>query len=192
MKIFCVTDITAVERGEAFPWYVLPDSSVVRSHNPFFIPEFDSEFMGATALVVKIGRLGKSISSKFAPRYFTECTLGVTVWGETLRRRLLEVGSFPAPAMCFDRAFWVGEFVAADALKSSEVKFVRGDEQTPVDLSAVFASVPAVIEALSASNALKMGDMIAIRIPGGEFPLQAPQRVGFMNGDTQLLEIKVK
>lgn len=190
MKIFCITDITTTTAGTPFPWYILPDSSTVRSHNPFFIPDFDTLFMGAPVLVLKVSRLGKSIASKFAHRYFEECTLGVTVWGETLLKELMAKGEYPAPALCFDKCFWLGEFMAKDTFANAVVELTIGDVPVKLALKDTYAAIPEIVTQISRNNALKMGDLIAVRLPY-EFGLEAGG-VCIKNGESEILEIRVK
>ena len=60
MKIFAV-----METGDR---YEIPDSSLLRSGQPFFIPDFAGEFRAMPSAVVRIGRLGKGIAPRFAVR----------------------------------------------------------------------------------------------------------------------------
>lgn len=54
-----------------------PDSAVISRGNPWFVPVSDITDPWSLSLwcAAVISRLGKSISVKFAPRYFSECVL---------------------------------------------------------------------------------------------------------------------
>lgn len=52
---------------------IVPDSAIEPSRNPFFVPDTDNATWSAHLYVgVRIDRLGKGISPKFADRYFNE------------------------------------------------------------------------------------------------------------------------
>lgn len=57
--------------------FMKPDSAILRANKPFFIPEFSNEIHYETELIVKINRIGKHISPKFANRYYDEIGLGI-------------------------------------------------------------------------------------------------------------------
>lgn len=51
---------------------VVADSAITDYRRPVFLPDFDEQWGGEMYLAVKISRLGKNISEKFAPRYYEE------------------------------------------------------------------------------------------------------------------------
>ena len=60
-------------------WYEIPDSSIIRSGNPFFVPDFDTRFVALPSIAVRICKLGKGIAPRFVPRYYDEVTFGLSV-----------------------------------------------------------------------------------------------------------------
>ena len=54
---------------------VLADSAVGRNRQPWFLPEFGSEWTAHLAPAIRISRLGKGIHPDFADRYVEERTL---------------------------------------------------------------------------------------------------------------------
>ena len=55
--------------------FMKPDTAVLRNNKPFYLPDFSDEIHYETELIVKINKLGKSISEKFAYRYYDEIGL---------------------------------------------------------------------------------------------------------------------
>jgi 2-keto-4-pentenoate hydratase/2-oxohepta-3-ene-1,7-dioic acid hydratase in catechol pathway len=51
--------------------FMKPDSALLKKNKPFYIPNFSDEIHYETELIVKIDRLGKNISEKFASRYYS-------------------------------------------------------------------------------------------------------------------------
>ena len=54
--------------------FLKPDSAMLKDGKPFFIPDFSNEIHYETELVVRISRLGKNISERFAHRYYDAVT----------------------------------------------------------------------------------------------------------------------
>lgn len=73
-------------------WYEMPDSSILRTGNPFFVPDFDTEFLAFPSICYRIGRLGKSIARRFADRYIDSATVAVAVVASNRLRDLREQG----------------------------------------------------------------------------------------------------
>lgn len=53
----------------------IADSAIGRTSQPWFVPDFGSDWRWHRALAVKIGRLGKGISPEFISRYIDGITL---------------------------------------------------------------------------------------------------------------------
>ena len=67
--------------GEALPQepviFMKPDSALLKDSKPFFIPDFCEQVDYETEMVVRICRLGKNISERFAHRYYDAVTVGI-------------------------------------------------------------------------------------------------------------------
>ena len=57
--------------------FMKPDSALLKDSKPFFIPDFCQQVDYETELVVRINRLGKNISERFAHRYYDAVTVGI-------------------------------------------------------------------------------------------------------------------
>lgn len=57
--------------------HIIPDSAIGRDSQPWFLPDFGSNWHGYEAVAVRISRLGKGILPKFADRYVDAYT---TLW----------------------------------------------------------------------------------------------------------------
>lgn len=64
------------ERPKQPVLFMKPDSALLKNNKPFFLPDFSEEIHYETELIVKIDRLGKNISEKFASRYYSSVGLG--------------------------------------------------------------------------------------------------------------------
>lgn len=96
--------------------YTLPDTALLLGGRPFFIPEFANPCTAEVQLVFRICRLGRSISERFAHRYYDAITTGVTF---TAQNVFDELRRQQAPwELCkgFDGAATIGRFLALNEL----------------------------------------------------------------------------
>lgn len=107
---------------------VWPDSVMVRSGKPVFIPSEDEEFNIFEGFCVKINRLGKSIDPRFANQYFAEAAPIAFIANADTTASLLNGVCPDADKIMFDSCLIVGDFTplpeeltdeAADAIVNS-------------------------------------------------------------------------
>lgn len=149
-----------IESDSPLSWYFIADSALVNAGKPFFIPEFADEFEAFLTPVVRINRIGKSIGTRFAERYYTEIAPAVHFRASKLRRELLSSGLPTDPSHSFDRAMTVGTFIpVSDFLSDSLMTMLKNGVPVAVcDAVKIKAAVGPLLEAVSRSNTIKMGD----------------------------------
>lgn len=98
------------DSGRGVPTLFLkPETALTRSDWPFFVPDWSDEVEYETELVVRIGRLGKSIPTRYAHRYYDEVTLGIDFTARDLQRQLKAKGLPWEIAKGFDGAAFCGQ-----------------------------------------------------------------------------------
>lgn len=140
----------------------LPDSALVLSPRPLFIPDYVPTFRLAFCPVIRISRLGKCIAGKFAKRYYNSIA--------PLIRFYPESGIFPATDLLAagDSLAYVGSFAELSLDDTGET------EQFSFEFSGNAFSAPftkeyptdildfdRAIETVSRFMTLKNGDLIA-------------------------------
>lgn len=194
MKIFNLLHNEEIPDGVKSPlWIIMPDSAIVRSGNPFFVPDFDSKFSAFPALAVKISRLGKSVAPKFAHRYYHEVTAAVTIRATNLLQKLREAGMPWDKAAIFDKCCMIGDFKAIDDnWYPDSIRAVIGSESYTFIETDLKEQIDTVISAISQDNILKIGDIVIIPLtPDGTHLKPLIDIHAAINNET-LLEIKVK
>lgn len=58
------------------------DSSLLVNRKPFFIPDWSKDIRMTPCIALRISRLGKNISAKFATRYYDAIALGLNIFAE--------------------------------------------------------------------------------------------------------------
>ena len=96
--------------------FMKPDSALLKDSKPFFIPDFCQQVDYETELVVRINRLGKNISERFAHRYYDAVTVGIDFTARDLQKKL-RAGALPWE-LCksFDNSAAIGDFIPVTEL----------------------------------------------------------------------------
>lgn len=222
MKIFCVinnystvkngthTELTGCDMEQNVPaeWYMLPDSTLVRNNNPMFVPDFDSDFVAFPSLVIRIGKLGKNIAQKFAPRYYNAITPGLAIQAKGLLENLKSKGLPWSRALVFDRCCMLGDFQeigtfddpnggGEDTNPCTDIKEVainfEGDGHTlRWSGKSLIKNIDTIVSEISRENTLKIGDLIFVGLMPEGIKLKIGDEIrGIMNGEA-LLTIRLR
>lgn len=189
------------ESSSPASWYFVADSALVNAGKPFFIPEFAQEFEAFLAPVVRFVRLGKSIGSRFADRYYKEVAPAVHFRASALRRKLLEAGLPPDASHSFDRAMTVGEFVPFSLLADGNPLIMNlykdaGNDNSParsveVPTKDLNLKIGGILEMVSRSNTIKMGDYLVAEL-SKPLKISIGDTLAVTHNDDHLLTINIK
>ena len=185
------------------------DSALVNRGRPFFIPDFTNECEYETELVVRISRMGRSISQRFAHRYYDAVTVGIDFTARDIQRRMRAQG-FPWDlAKGFDGSAVIGEWREFDQLPNRNpvelrnvsdllkagVEFrldINGNTvQSGVSTQMIY-NVDRLVSYISSFFTLKTGDIIFTGTPVGVGQVHIDDHLtGFLDGE-KVLEFNVK
>lgn len=192
MKIFCVVKGGRLGRAGSEEWYLLSDSMLLKSDNPMFVPDFDTDFRIFPAAAFLIERLGKSISRRFARRYYRRGALAAQVAACNLLDELRTQGEFVTPALAFDRSLLLGDFMDLDAPEAHDAILRCGDAEMQFDLTEAMDAADEAIERISRNNTLKTGDIIIPCIAGDGINIRPGMNLEVLAGANRMLEIRFK
>jgi 2-keto-4-pentenoate hydratase/2-oxohepta-3-ene-1,7-dioic acid hydratase in catechol pathway len=203
MKIICIGlnyRKHAVEMGRPFPdepvVFMKPDSSILRKNKPFFLPDFSSEIHYEVEVVAKISRLGKGISSRFAPRYYDEITVGIDITARDLQTRLSKARLPWEISKCFDGAAPIGNFIPVSSVNDiSNLGFRLDINEKTVqqsNTSDMIFGINEIVSYVSKFFTLKTGDLIFTGTPSGVGPLKRNDHLVAYLEDKPLLDFMIK
>jgi 2-keto-4-pentenoate hydratase/2-oxohepta-3-ene-1,7-dioic acid hydratase in catechol pathway len=189
--------------------FLKPETALLRSDWPFYIPDFSNDVQYETELVVKINRLGKSIPERFAHRYYEEVTLGLDFTCRDLQRQLKAKGLPWEISKGFDNSAFCGEWI-----KLKDLGIVRPDEDgTPTEKTIqdlhfemqlngetrqsgytgdMIHTVDKIISYVSRFYILKMGDLIFTGTPAGVGRLSEGDLITGQLEGRQVLECRIR
>lgn len=193
MKTFVIENNSISYTDRDSVWYFLPDSALCNSGKPFFIPEFADKVEVCLSAVMKITRLGKTIQPRFAHRYYSEMAPALHFRIPALREKLMSEGFAPDMGQAFDRSLIIGEFLPAEEFltKDTLALKINGRHASTWDGSAFKKSPDEILAEVSASNTMKMGDLILHALAEG-VGIDIGDLLEVCRGERLLLTVPVK
>ena len=151
--------------------FMKPDTSVLLKTFPFVIPDFSNDVHHEVEVLVKICKVGKSISPKFAHKYYNQIGLGVDFTARDVQSKLKEKGLPWEIAKGFDGATVIGEFVDKDQfenLQNISFQLMKNDEVVQNgNTQDMLWQIDELISYISQFFTLKIGDIIFTGTPSG-------------------------
>ena len=134
------------------------DSCLLNGRKPFFTPDWTKEVGVTNCIILRVSRLGKEISLKFADRYYDALAFGADFVALDTLRELKAEGRPWTKAIDFDYSLAIGEWMEkSEKLIENSEKWVLSPDEA--------------IEAASKVMTIRQGDLIYIQAN------QPPKRV---------------
>jgi len=203
MKIICIGlnyRKHALELGWPLPdepvVFLKPDSSILKNNKPFFLPDFSIDIHYEVEVVIKISKLGKGISAKFAHRYYDEITLGIDITARDMQNRLRASGMPWELSKCFDGAAPIGNFIpVTDKMNMANLDFrleINDKVVQSGNTSDMIFGINEIVEYVSNYFTLKTGDLIFTGTPPGVGPLHKNDNLVAYLGEESVLDFMIK
>lgn len=173
------------------------DSALLTHGRPFFIPDFTQRCDYETELVVRIGRLGRSIPQRFAHRYYDAVTVGIDFTARDLQQRLRSQGLPWDLCKGFDGSAVVGDFVPVHTLERSvqDLRFhlnINGRTVQQGHTADMLYTVDELVSYISQFFTLKTGDLLFTGTPAGVGPVHIDDHLDGYLDERHLLSFNVK
>lgn len=177
--------------------FLKPDSSILRDGKPFFLPDFSTDIQYETEVVVRISRLGKCISPRFAHRYYDAVTVGIDFTARDLQRAYRAAGHPWELSKCFDNAAVLGDFVPLTQVGGDVQNLdfhldIDGREVQHGHTRDMLFKVDDLIAYVSRFMTLKMGDLLYTGTPVGVGPVSVGQHLQGYLGQEKLLDFHIR
>lgn len=203
MKIICIgrnytkhIEELSNEKPENPVVFMKPDSAVLLKNNPFFIPPFSNDIHYEVEVLVKINKVGKHISKKFAHKYYDEIGLGIDFTARDIQQQCKEKGLPWEKAKGFDGSAVIGKFVPKESLPPIDdlaFELLKNDVQVQNGhTSHMLWKVDELIAYVSQFFTLKKGDILFTGTPAGVGKVQENDiLVGKLQGE-EFFKVKIK
>jgi 2-keto-4-pentenoate hydratase/2-oxohepta-3-ene-1,7-dioic acid hydratase in catechol pathway len=147
------------------------DSSLLVNSKPFFIPDWSNDVRMTPCVVLRVSRLGKSIGTKFATRYYDAVAPALNIYAADI----LAKGDW-VQGLAFDYALPTGKFIER--------------ERNP--WSDTIISLDEAVHRASEVMTIRQGDLIFIDRAIPSRALEREEMIIERIGDEELLLCKVK
>ncbi len=205
MKIFAIGMNYALHNKELHGTLLKPDepviflkadSSLLKDHKPFFIPDHLGRIEYETEMVVRICKLGKTVPVRFAPRYYDAVTVGIDFTARELQKRLSQKGQPWDLSKGFDGAACLGEWVPKEKfLDIQALHFhldINGKTVQQGCTADMLYRVDEIISYISRFCTLKTGDILYTGTPAGVGPVHVDDHLEGYLEDRKVLEFNCK
>lgn len=171
--------------------FMKPDSALLKDNKPFFIPDFSQQVDYETELVVRINRLGKNISERFAHRYYDAVTVGIDFTARDLQKKFRSEGKPWELCKGFDSSAAIGDWISIDKFNNiQDIHFhldIDGKTVQTGHTSDMLFSVDKIIAYVSQFCTLKIGDLLFTGTPVGVGPVNIDNHLeGYLENEKVL------
>ena len=171
--------------------FMKPDSAILKDSKPFFIPDFSQQIDYETELVVRINRLGKNISERFAHRYYDAVTVGIDFTARDLQRKFRAEGKPWELCKGFDSSAAIGDWVDVEKFKDiQDIHFhldINGKTVQTGHTRDMLFGVDKIIAYVSQFCTLKIGDLLFTGTPVGVGPVNIDNHLeGYLENEKVL------
>ena len=177
-------------------FFMKPDSSILRDGSPFFYPEFTKDLHYECEIVVKINKLGKNISEKFAHTYYDEIGLGIDFTARDLQGEAKSKGLPWEIGKAFDNSAFISKkWINKADLDLENISFSLTQNGTTVQngsTSDLIFSFDKIIAYISQFVTLKIGDLIYTGTPAGVGPIQIGDKLEGFIGEKKMYSLNIK
>lgn len=202
MKIICIgrnyakhIEELANEKPEHPVVFLKPDSAILPKKMPFFIPPFSNDVHYEVEVLVKINRVGKHISTKFAHKYYDEIGLGIDFTARDVQAVCKEKGLPWEKAKAFDGSAVIGEFYPKEDFNLENISFQlkkNGEVVQDGKTKNMLWKIDELISYVSQYFMLKKGDIIFTGTPAGVGKVSENDILTGILEEKQAFQIKVK
>lgn len=164
---------------------MIPDSAIIKDGKPFFIPASAPEWQYSCGVAVRVCRLGKNISEKFAPRYIDAYAPCVTTVPAA-------VDGFNALNRCHEGGIILGEWQSPDECAAAFDFTTSTGSTVTVDVNKSMSA--AMVALIGSRGVLKIGDIIVMGQDRLAVDLPLDSRIRAVSGadGSVLLDFAVK
>ena len=168
-----------LQANEALPnepvIFMKPDSALLKDSKPFFIPDFCKQIDYEAEMVVRICRLGKNISERFAHRYYDAVTVGIDFTARDLQQQFRAEGKPWELCKGFDNSAAIGDWIPSDKFANIQnINFhldIDGNTVQKGNTADMLFGVDKIIAYVSQFCTLKIGDLLFTGTPVGVGPV---------------------
>ncbi|MCQ2210820.1 MAG: fumarylacetoacetate hydrolase family protein [Paludibacteraceae bacterium] len=170
--------------------FMKPETALLKDNKPFFLPDFSNRIEYETEILIRISKMGKNISAKFADRYYDAIGLGIDFTARDLQNDFKAKGVPWEICKGFDNSAPISNFISKEKFDINNISFslqINGKAVQTGNTKDMIFNVNAIIEYISKFFTLKTGDIIFTGTPVGVGPVKIGDHLeGFIENNKML------
>lgn len=168
------------------------DSALLVNKKPFFVPEETIRLAAHPCIVLRICKLGKNISPRFAHRYIDAFAAGLHLEDEGALKKAIAEGHSWLPAVAADGSFPVGTFLPLSDGEplTGVLRYQSGEEEKSIAFSD--QQIAEAIAQISRVITIRQGDMLFLTSEEAPFYPAMDQAITALIGEEENLYCKIK
>lgn len=203
MKIICIGRNYAdhaKEMNAAVPtepvFFMKPDTALLKDGNDFYFPNFTKDLHYECELIFRIDKMGKHIQEKYAPKYYSQVSLGIDFTARDLQKKCKENGLPWEIAKSWEHSApisnqWIN--VSDLDLESLEFKLlVNGQVAQHGKTKDMIFNINQLVSYVSGFMTLKTGDLIYTGTPAGVGSVKIGDQLEGFIGEIKMFEFTIK
>lgn len=177
-------------------FFMKPDTAILPKRTAFYYPDFTKDLHHEIELVVRICKVGKNISEKFAHTYYNEIGLGIDFTARDLQQKCKEKGLPWEIAKSFDNSAPISDtFIPKSELNLKHIDFSllkNGILAQRGNSSEMIFSIDRLISYVSQFITLKIGDLLFTGTPAGVAQVNIGDHLEAFIEDKKLLNLRIR
>lgn len=177
-------------------FFIKPETAVIRNNLPFFYPDFSNNIHCEVQLVLKICKLGKHISEKFAHTYYNEIGTGINFTAKDIQEKCINNGMPWEIAKAFDGSTALGTFIKKDNIEDiNSLDFglnINKNNVQQANSSQMILNFDKLISYISKYITLKIGDLIFTGTPSETDKVNINDTLEASFNGKKALSVKIK
>ena len=177
-------------------FFMKPESAIIRAGLPFYYPDFSKDIHYEAELVLRINKVGKHISEKFAHTYYDSIGLGIDFTARDLQSICKKKGLPWEMAKAFDGSAPISAFLPRKNFSDiNDINFTlkkNGQTVQKGNSGMMIFTFDKIIAYISKFITLKIGDMIFTGTPAGVGPVEIGDKLEAFIENKKMLDIAVK
>ncbi|MDR1169704.1 MAG: fumarylacetoacetate hydrolase family protein [Prevotellaceae bacterium] len=178
-------------------FFLKPETALLRNNQPFYYPDFTKKLHYEVELVLRTGKMGRSIHEQFAARYISGIGLGIDFTARDIQEECKKKGLPWEIAKGFDYSAPVSQyFIPFEEIKDAgNINFrleLDGKTVQEGNSSDMIFSFSRIISYVSQFITLKIGDLIFTGTPRGAGSVETGCNLKGYIGDRLMLDFDIE
>ena len=189
MKILC-TEYNAAGEAAIVP---VGDDVLLRNNDDFYAPDLGVHWSAVPQLVVRLSKLGKFVSERFAERYYEEVGVGIRFYADDYEQELTAKGLPAVVASSFVNSAAISPlYPIAECGDMAYTFLVNGEKVFETSVDHQLMGIPRLVSLASEFHTLKIGDFLYCGNPYRYANLKAGDRLQISFCGCMVMDFKMK